>query len=65
MKKPIYKTYRISYDGKVREEVSATSKKNVREYIKDNYTTYLTNTNGFIQQHFYRLNLFVVDLIEA
>jgi len=63
MKTPKYKNYRISYDGKVREEVSATSKKNVMEYVKANYITYITNENNIIKQNFYRLKLFNIEII--
>lgn len=64
MRKPIYKTYSIFYNGTYREDISATSKQNVREYIKDNYITFLKTENGIISQHFYRLKNFEVRLIE-
>jgi hypothetical protein len=64
MKKPIYKKYSIFYDGTHREDISATSKQNVREYIKDHYITYLKTENGIISEHFYRLKNFEVRLIE-
>jgi hypothetical protein len=64
MKTPKYKNYRISYNGKVIEEILATSKKNVMEYIKTNYITYITNENNIIKENFYRLGLFNVELIQ-
>lgn len=37
MKTPIYKKYNILYKGGFLEQISATSKKNVQEYIVDEY----------------------------
>lgn len=62
MNKPIYKMYSIYYNGTHKEDVLATSKKNVKEYIKDNYKTFLNTINGVLYSHLYKKSSFEVKL---
>ena len=63
MKTPIYKKYKIYYNGEFLEEISATSKKNVKEYIQDKYNSAhridSSNNLGWVK---YRLKNFDIVL---
>lgn len=59
---PIYKVYSIFYDGMHQEDISATSKQSVKEYIKDNYKTFLVLEKGVLNIYPYRLKNFKVEL---
>ena len=59
MRTPIYKNYRIFYEGNFLEDISATSKKNVLEYIHD---TYKQQWDERINYKYFKLKLFDVEL---
>lgn len=65
MRTPTYKKYKIYHNGEFLEEISATSKKNVKEYVKDDYKgKYQTiHENGYIYCPYYRLKNF--DIVEV
>lgn len=60
MQNQTYRKYSIFYKGEHKEDISATSKKNVMDYIRMNYVSHLVNRDGVVSREFYRTKSFNV-----